>query len=100
MIDTALNRTSAQGGDRGVDAGKIAKGRNRHIVADTLGRLLAVTETAACGQLHRQSWRWVVERTHAWNDRRSLVSTAWVWRAAARTLLNRLASSSDFVYTL
>lgn len=50
------------------------------------------------------SKRWVVERTHAWNerwrrmvmhhDRRSLISTAWVWLAEARILLNRLASSS------
>lgn len=45
--------------------------------------------------------RWVVERTHAWNERsrrlvmhhdRSLVTaTAWVWLAEARILANRLA---------
>jgi transposase len=45
--------------------------------------------------------RWVVERTHAWNerwrrmvmhhDRKTSISTAWVWLAEARVLLNRLA---------
>ena len=45
--------------------------------------------------------RWVVERTHAWNerwrrmvmhhDRKTSISTAWVWLAEARILLSRLA---------
>jgi len=44
--------------------------------------------------------RWVVERTHAWterwrrtvmhHDRKMEISTAWVWLAEARMLLNRL----------
>ncbi|WP_075790650.1 IS5 family transposase [Massilia putida] len=44
--------------------------------------------------------RWVVERTHAWterwrrtvmhHDRKLEISTAWVWLAEARMLLNRL----------
>lgn len=48
--------------------------------------------------------RWVVERTHAWNerwrrmvmhhDRKTSVSTAWVWLAEARILLSRLALGS------
>lgn len=48
-----------------------------------------------------QAKRWVVERTHAWNERcrrlimhhdRSLsVATAWVWLAEARILATRLA---------
>ena len=47
--------------------------------------------------------RWVVERTHAWNDRprrlakdhdRNLaVSTAWIWLAEARMLLRRVVSA-------
>lgn len=47
--------------------------------------------------------RWVVERTHAWNerarrlimhhDRLLKVSEAWVWLAEARMLLRRLASN-------
>ena len=50
-----------------------------------------------------QPKRWVVERTHAWgerwrrmvmhHDRKTSISTAWVWLAEARLLLNRLASS-------
>lgn len=48
--------------------------------------------------------RWVVERTHAWNDRsrrllahhdRSLATaTAWVWLTEARILANRLAAQA------
>ena len=47
--------------------------------------------------------RWVVERTHAWNerwrrmvmhhDRKTSVCTAWVWLAEARILLSRLATA-------
>ena len=46
--------------------------------------------------------RWVVERTHAWNercrrlvmhhDRSSFIATAWVWLAEARILATRLAA--------
>jgi putative transposase len=45
--------------------------------------------------------RWVVERTHAWNerwrrmvmhyDRKASTSAAWVWLAEARMLLSRIA---------
>lgn len=48
--------------------------------------------------------RWVVERTHAWNerwrrmvmhhDRKTSTSAAWVWLAEARILLSRLALGS------
>lgn len=48
--------------------------------------------------------RWVVERTHAWNerwrrmvmhhDRKTSISTAWVWLGEARILLSRLALAS------
>ena len=48
--------------------------------------------------------RWVVERTHAWNDRpRRLakdhdrnvaVSTAWIWLAEARMLLRRVTANA------
>ena len=47
--------------------------------------------------------RWVVERTHAWNercrrlvmhhDRSTLIATAWVWLAEARILANRLSAA-------
>lgn len=49
-----------------------------------------------------QAKRWVVERTHAWNerarrlimhhDRLSHISEAWVWLTEARILLRRLAT--------
>ena len=173
VTDAQSTRSSPQGGDSGVDAGKKVKGRKRHMVVDTLGLLLAVAGTAASvqdrdgakevveqacrkaptlerlytdgayggkcaqaiehaqgirvevarrpgnrstGMLHdsQQSlWplptagfivlpkRWVVERTHAWNercrrlvmhhDRRTSISAAWVWLAEARILLSRLA---------
>lgn len=48
--------------------------------------------------------RWVVGRTHAWNecwrrmvmhhDRKTIISTAWVWLAEARILLGGLATPS------
>lgn len=48
--------------------------------------------------------RWLVERTHAWNqrarrlimhhDRRPEVSEAWVWLAEAWLLLRRLAATA------
>jgi hypothetical protein len=47
--------------------------------------------------------RWLVERTHAWNertrrlimhhDRTIEISTAWVWLAEVRLLLRRLATA-------
>ena len=45
-IDSQSVKT-AEGGERGYDAGKKVSGRKRHIVVDTLGLLLAVSVTAA-----------------------------------------------------
>jgi transposase len=176
IIDAQSNRSSAQGGMTGFDAGKKVKGRKRHLVVDTLGLLLAVTVTAAsvqdrdaaptvvaqaCAKVtglqrlyadgayagkckegievahpslnveivrhpnnrNTGTWddaqlpllpeppakgfvvlakRWVVERTHAWNerarrlmahhDRSSWAPVAWVWLVEARILATRLAS--------
>ena len=47
IIDAQSTRSTAQGGNTDFDAGKKVKGRNRHLVVDTLGLLLAVTVTAA-----------------------------------------------------
>jgi transposase len=50
ILDSQSVKTSAQGGDKGFDAGKRVKGRKRHLVTDTLGLLLAVVITAASVQ--------------------------------------------------
>lgn len=47
VIDSQSARTSESGGPRGFDAAKRVKGRKRHIVTDTGGRLLAVQSQPA-----------------------------------------------------
>ena len=47
VLDSQSTRGSPQGGEGGYDAGKQVNGRNRHLLVDTLGLLLAVSVTAA-----------------------------------------------------
>jgi len=47
IVDSQSAKTTETPGERGYDAGEKVKGRKRHIVADTVGFLLAVMVHAA-----------------------------------------------------
>lgn len=49
-LDSQTVKTSEWSNSRGFDAGKLIKGRKRHILVDTLGLLLCVIVTTACVQ--------------------------------------------------
>ena len=73
--------------------------RNQHVLHDT-AQPVETIESVPSGFVMLPK-RWVVERTHAWNerwrrlvmhhDRNSHISVAWVWLAEARMLAARLA---------
>jgi putative transposase len=49
-LDSQSVKTTELGGIKGFDAGKLVKGRKRHILVDTLGLLIAVVVTSASVQ--------------------------------------------------
>lgn len=75
--------------------------RNAHVFHDT-AQPIETIESVPSGFVVLPR-RWVVERTHAWNerwrrlvmhhDRNSHISAAWVWLAEARILAARLAAT-------
>ncbi len=46
-LDSQSVKASANCGERGYDAGKMVKGRKRHLLVDTIGMLLVIVVTAA-----------------------------------------------------
>lgn len=46
-VESQSVKTTAVGGERGVDGGKLVKGRKRHLLVDTLGNVLKIMVTAA-----------------------------------------------------
>ncbi len=104
FVDSAYAGQCAQALSQqyGVSVQVVRHPHNRNVGrwVDVQRDLFEIAPAAARGFVV-QAKRWVVERTHAWNersrrlimhhDRLSAISAAWVWLAEARLLLRRVA---------
>ena len=73
-LDSQSVKTTEVGGIKGFDAGKRVKGRNRHIVVDTLGLLIAVVVTSA----NVQDYHGAKPALLRAKDRSPLLKVVWV----------------------
>src|SRR5512144_2341307 len=73
-LDSQSVKTTAVGGIKGFDAGKLVKGRKRHILVDTLGLLIAVVVSAA----HVQDYHGAQPVLEKVKDRCPRLKVVWV----------------------
>ena len=82
IIDSQSVKSAEKGGGcidpHGFDAGKLIKGKKRHILVDTLGLLLhAIRRSDHAKGFVRLPKRWIVERTIAWLNRCRRLAKDW-----------------------
>jgi putative transposase len=73
-LDSQSVKTTEIGGIKGFDAGKLVKGRKRHILVDTLGLLIAVVVTSA----HVQDYHGAQPVLKKVKDRCPRLKVVWV----------------------
>jgi hypothetical protein len=88
VIDAQSNHSSPQGGESGFDAGKKVKGRERNLVVDTMGLVIALTVTAASVQDRDAAAALSSKRVRRRPGSKSSIPTV-------HTLANALAPSSS-----
>ena len=90
-LDSQSVKTSAQGGEKGYDAGKKVKGRKRHLLTDTGGLLLMVLITSAGVQDRDGAHKLVADGRHKYPT----VETIFMDSAYAGKCKQRLEAEND-----